>query len=134
MSATDTMRWMGRSARSKASSMGHSMKDRVLEKRLERASDESDRLRLENEMLREEVAETRSEHQHILDLLESRLAGSDAKSGRRSHRGRWLLFLTALGGGAWALIRMRSTNQGHDEWGEQPSHGATVTQSGTSTV
>jgi hypothetical protein len=131
MSATDTMRWMGRSARSKASSVGHSMKDRVLEKRLERASDETDRLRLENEMLREEVVETRSEHQHILDLLESRLAESDAKSGRRSHRGRWLLFLTALGGGAWAVIRMRSTDRGHDEWGEQVSHGPAVTQSGT---
>ena len=134
MSATDTMRWMGRSARSKASTAGHSMKDRVLEKRLERASDEADRLRSENEMLRDEVAETRSEHRHILDLLESRLSEPDTKAERKSHRGRWLLFLMTLGGGAWAVIRMRSTSNGQEEWGEQVPHGPAVTQSSTATI
>lgn len=134
MSATDTMRWMGRSARNKASTVGHSMKDRVLEKRLERASDEADRLRFENEMLRDEVTETRSEHQHILDMLESRLSDADPKAEKRSHRGRWLLFLMALGGGAWAVIRMRTTSNGHDEWSEQVPPGPAVTQSGTATI
>lgn len=144
MSATDTMRWMGRSARGKASTVGHSMKDRVLEKRFERASDEADRLRLENEMLRDEVAETRTEHGRILDLLESRLSESDARVSRlsesdarvekRSHRGRWLLFLMAIGGGAWAVIRMRSSDSGRDEWGEQVPRGPAVTQSSTATI
>ncbi|MGH2634655.1 MAG: hypothetical protein ACRDHU_00665 [Actinomycetota bacterium] len=133
MSATDTMRWMGRSARGRAHAVGHSMKDRVLEKRLERTTDEADRLRLENDMLRDEVAETRTEHQRILDVLETRL--SEAESGtKKTHRGRWVLFLMALGGGAYAIIRTRTAGNGHGEWEADDRTGPAVTQTSTATI
>jgi hypothetical protein len=139
MNAVDTMRWMGKSARSRAGAMGHSLKDRALEKRLERTNDEADRLRFENDLLRDEVAETRSEHGRILDLLETRLQrDAEAENGRKHHRGRWLLFLGAIGAGAFAWFRMRSSGEADDVWGSE-SPGTTsdmpaMTRSGASTI
>jgi hypothetical protein len=129
MNATDRMRWMGRSARSRAEAMGHSMKDKGLERRLDRATDEADRLRFENERLREEVDRTRSQGERMLDLIERRLseAAESEENGKRSHAGRWLMLLVALGGGAYAVIRTRSSNAGRDEWGNIPA----VTESST---
>ena len=103
MGMSSTIKGYGQAARFRAESMGHRTKDRMLEKRLDRANHESDRLRFENEMLRDEVVEARSEHRRILDLLEERLP--DDSNGHRSHKGRWLVFLLALGGGAYALFR-----------------------------
>jgi hypothetical protein len=135
MSATDTMRGMGKSARSRAQAMGHSLKDRGLERRLDRASDEADRLRFENDRLREEVERTRSEGERMLDLIDRRLseASEPAEDGKRSHRGRWLMLLVALGGGAYAVIRSRSWNAGRREWSDQPS-GSMVSGSSASTL
>lgn len=136
MSVGTTMRWMGRSARNRAEVVGHQMKDRVLEKKLERASDEAGRLRFENELLRDEVAETRSEQHRILDLLEKRISEPpevEVEIEKKSHKGRWLLFLTALGGGAYAWMRMRS-NGSTDEWGGQPDDSSTMTGTGTATA
>jgi len=105
MGMTGTMRGYGSTARFKAEAAGHRMKDRMLEKRMERSSQEAERLRLENQLLRDEVEESRTEHHRILDLLEERME-HDEKG--RSHMGRWMLFLLALGGGVYALIhRMR---------------------------
>jgi hypothetical protein len=104
MSMRSTIKDYGKAARFGAGSMGHRAKDRMLEKRLERASQDSDRLRFENQLLRDEVVEARSEHRRILDLLEERLPDESA-NGHRSHAGRWMVFLLALGGGAYALIR-----------------------------
>jgi hypothetical protein len=94
------------------------MRDRTLEKRLGRATEESDRLRFENDMLREEVEQTRGEHHRILDMIETKLASPapEVEVERKSHKGRWLMFLMALGGGAYAVIRMRSQGNGHGEW------------------
>jgi hypothetical protein len=133
MNAVDTMRWMGRSARSRAGAVGHSLKDRTLEKRLERTSDEADRLRFENDLLRDEVAETRSEHGRILDLLESRLErDAEAEKAGKHHRGRWLLFLGAIGAGAFAWFRMRSDREADDAWGDTPgTMGDMPTMTGT---
>jgi hypothetical protein len=119
MNATDRMRWMGKSARSRAEAMGHSMKDKGLERRLDRATDEADRLRFENERLREEVERTRSQGDRMLDLLERRLSqvADGEQDGKRSHAGRWLMLLVALGGGVYAVIRTRSSNTGRGEWG-----------------
>ncbi|MGH2590809.1 MAG: hypothetical protein ACRDGW_08430 [Actinomycetota bacterium] len=134
MSVSTTMKWMGRSARNKAEAVGHQMKDRALEKRLERASEEADRLRFENDLLRDEVSETRSEHHRILDLIESRMAEpAEEKNGKKSHKGRWLLFLVTLGGGAYAWMRMRSNGHGADEWSGPMSDSPTVTGATTST-
>jgi hypothetical protein len=104
MGMTSTIKGYGDAARFRAGSMGHKAKDRVLEKRLDRATSETDRLRFENELLRDEVTEARSEHRRILDLLEDRLP-DEHDEGHHSHKGRWLLFLLALGGAAFALFR-----------------------------
>ena len=112
MGMTSTIKGYGSAARFRAESMGHKAKDRVLEKRLDRATTESDRLRLENDVLRDEVLEARSEHRRILDLLEDRLPEEHDEE-HLSHKARWLLFLLALGGAAYALFRqMRPA----DEW------------------
>ncbi len=120
-----TMKGYGSAARFKAEAAGHRMKDRMLEKRLDRSSEESERLRLENQLLRDEVEESRTEHHRILDLLEERMAEQDRENGHgRSHKGRWLLFLLALGGGAYALTR-RMRENGTEQWGTTGS-GATA--------
>jgi hypothetical protein len=115
--------------------MGHSMKDRGLERRLDRASDEADRLRFENDRLREEVERTHSQGDRMLDLIERRLSEADeaGRDGKRAHPGRWLLLLVALGGGAFAVIRSRARNDGRREWsglGDVP----TVTESSAASL
>ncbi len=111
MGMSGTIKGYGTAARYRAGSMGHKAKDRVLEKRLDKATDESDRLRLENELLRDEVVEARSEHRRILDLLEARLP-DEHDEGHHSHKGRWMLFLIALGGSAYAVFRrLRPSNE-----------------------
>jgi hypothetical protein len=132
MSATDTMKWMGKSARSRAQAVGHSMKDRGMERRLDRTTDEADRLRFENDRLREEVERTRGQSERMLELIERRLsetAESAEGNGKRSHKGRWLMLLVALGGGAYAVIRSRSS-AGRHEWSDVPS----VTESSAATL
>jgi predicted RNase H-like nuclease (RuvC/YqgF family) len=117
MSVGSTVKWMGRSARDRAEVVGHQLKDRALEKRLERAHEEAERLRRENDMLRDEVEGSRTEHKKIYDLLDRRLeALEDVEVKKKSHKGRWLLFLMTLGGGAYALIRMRSNGHSASEW------------------
>jgi ferric-dicitrate binding protein FerR (iron transport regulator) len=105
MSMTSTIKGYGSAARFRAGSMGHRAKDRMLEKRLDRATHESDRLRFENDMLRDEVEEARTEHRRILDLLEERLPEEHEEEEHHSHKGRWLIFLLALGGAAFAVFR-----------------------------
>jgi hypothetical protein len=138
MSVSNTMRWMGRSARNRAEVVGHQMKDRALEKRLDRASDEADRLRFENGLLRDEVSENRTEHSRILDLLEKRLSDPteiEVEVEKKSHKGRWLLFLMALGGGAYAWMKNRGNGTGStDEWAGHLNEAPTTTQGGTSTL
>ena len=112
MGMSHAIKGYGSAARYRAESMGHKAKDRVLEKRLDKATTESDRLRFENDMLRDEVLESRSEHRRILDLLEDRMAEVDDE-GHHSHKGRWLLFLLALGAAAFAVVRQMRPN---DEW------------------
>ena len=115
MGMTGTMKGYGSAARFKAEAAGHRMKDRMLEKRLDRSSEEAEHLRLENQLLREEMEESRTEHHRILDLLEERMAEQEHENGHgRSHKGRWMLFLLALGGGAYALMR-RMREDGADQ-------------------
>jgi hypothetical protein len=116
MSMTGTMKGYGSAARFKAEAAGHRMKDRMLEKRLDRSSQEAERLRLENQLLRDEVEESRTEHHRILELLEERMEHDDEPGDNhedkkeRSHKGRWLVFLLALGGGVYALMRRMREN------------------------
>ncbi len=123
MGMTGTMKGYGSAARFKAEAAGHRMKDRVLEKRLDRTAHEAERLRLENQLLRDEVEDSRTEHHRILDLLEERISENGNGNGR-SHKGRWMLILLALGGGAFAIVRrMRDSGT---EW----STGSSSTGSG----
>jgi hypothetical protein len=137
MNVGSTMKWVGRSARDKAETMSHDMKDRALEKRLDRAQSETEHLRFENDLLRDEVSETRSEHHRILDLLESRLAdpteGERDDDGKKSHKFRWLVFLSAIGGGIYYWMKQR-TGGGDDEWTNQMSDLPSVSQTGTGTA
>jgi hypothetical protein len=111
MGMTGTMKGYGSAARFRAEAVSHRMKDRVLEKRLDRTAHEAERLRLENQMLRDEVEDSRTEHHRILDLLEERMQEDTKDQGEgRSHKGRWLLFLLALGGGAYAFVRRMREN------------------------
>jgi hypothetical protein len=112
MGMTSTIKGYGDAARFRAGSMGHKAKDRVLEKRLDRATTESDRLRSENDMLRDEVMEARSEHRRILDLLEDRWP-EEHDDDHHSHKGRWFVFLLALGGAVFAIFRRLRPA---DEW------------------
>ena len=107
MTVSSTMRDYGRAARFKAGSMSHQMKDRALEKRLDRASSEADRLRFENEMLRDEVDEARTEHRRILDMIDERLPENGENGEHHSHKGRWFVFLLAIGAGIYAFVRSR---------------------------
>jgi hypothetical protein len=112
VSMTGTMKGYGSAARFKAEAAGHRMKDRMLEKRLDRSSAEAERLRLENQLLRDEVEESRTEHHRILELLEDRMEHDDEPEDKRdrSHKGRWLVFLLALGGGVYAVMRRMREN------------------------
>jgi hypothetical protein len=124
MGMTGTMKGYGTAARFRAEAVSHRMKDRVLEKRLDRTAHEAERLRLENQLLREEVEDSRTEHHRILDLLEERIS-ENGNGNSRSHKGRWMLILLALGGGAFAIVRrMRDSGT---EW----STGSGTTDSGT---
>lgn len=123
MGMTGTMKGYGTAARFRAEAVSHRMKDRVLEKRLDRTAQEAERLRLENQLLRDEVEDSRTEHHRILDLLEDRISENGNGNGR-SHKGRWMLILLALGGGAFAIVRRMRDN------GTQWSTGSGSTGSG----
>ena len=137
MSVGSTMKWMGRSAKERAENVAHDMKDRAVERRLDRAHAESERLRTENDLLRDEVTETRTEHRRILDLLEERFAElseevDEVDGKKKSHKFRWFLFLVAAGGAAYYWFTQRGGVT--DEWGVETSGGPAVTQSSTTTA
>lgn len=121
MAVTDTMKWMGRSARNRAEAMSHQMKDRALTMRLDKASEENERLRTENRTLKEAMEESRSDHDRILSLLEQHRGETEVDEDGKSHKGRWFMFLMLLAGGAWAW--MKSKGQGTDgmDWGGRPA-------------
>jgi len=139
MNVGTTMKMVGKGAKQKAEHVAHDMKDRALERRLDRASAESDRLRYENDILRDEVSESRAEHRKILDLLEERFADlseevEETGGKKKSHKGRWFLFLTAIGGGVYYWFKQRGATDGADEWGTEMSSMPAVTETGTSTT
>jgi hypothetical protein len=109
----ESVRSMGRTATMRARVVGHGLKDRALERRLEHAHEENEQLHNENELLREEIEETRSEHRQILDLLEDRI-GSRGKGGR-------LFLLLLMGLGAFAWMRMRNVNLSDLGWSGSPA-------------
>jgi adenylosuccinate synthase len=134
MSVGTTVKWVGKSARDRAEVVGHQLKDRALEKRLERSHDEAERLRRENDMLRDEVAESRTEHKKMFDLLDRRLdvlEDVEVEKKKKSHKGRWFLFLITLGGGAYAWMRMRATGSGAGEWSGTTTYPTTETSAST---
>jgi hypothetical protein len=125
MALSDTMRWMGRSARNRAEAVGHDMKDRALTMRLDRAAAENERLKTENRSMKDAIEESQAAHERILSLLEEHRDETEpvVTDDDRSHTGRWFLFLMLLAGGAWAWMRNRDQGTGAMEWGGRPSAG-----------
>jgi hypothetical protein len=119
MGMSNTMKWMGRSARNRAEVMSHQMQDRALRMRLDKAADENDRLRTENASLRDAIDESRGEHARILDLLTSHRDETEEDGGSR--KGRWFLFLMLLAGGAWAWMKSREGMGDMGAWGGRPT-------------
>jgi len=127
MALTETMKWMSRSARNRADAVRHDMKDRALTARLDKAAEENDRLRTENRTLKDAVEESHLAHERILSLLEEHRDETevelDATGGKRSHRGRWFMFLMLLGGGAWAWMKSKGMGSDMMDWGGRPAGG-----------
>jgi hypothetical protein len=125
MALSDTMRWMGRSARNRAEAVGHDMKDRALTMRLDKAAAENERLKTENRSMKDAIEESQAAHERILSLLEEHRDETETvvTDDDRSHAGRWFLFLMLLAGGAWAWMRNRDQGTGAMEWGGPPSAG-----------
>ncbi len=120
MAITDTMKWMSRSARNRAEAMSHQMKDRALTMRLDKTSEENDRLRAENHSLRDAVTESQTAHERILSLLEAHRDETEVDvelADKKSHRGRWFMFLMLLAGGAWAWMKNRGQGDDTMDWG-----------------
>ncbi len=70
---------------------------RISDVKADRLVKEKDELRTENRLLRDELAETRSERQHVLELLDKVTTPPEKK---RRHR---LLRLFAFGGAVYAV-------------------------------
>jgi hypothetical protein len=101
---TDSAKSFGRTAQG----VRHGLKDRMLERRLDRMSDETERLESENSMLRDQLEENHEEHQRILDMIDERVKRSKGKGGR-------FFFLLLLGAGAFAWMKMRNPEM-IDRW------------------
>jgi hypothetical protein len=101
---TDQAKSLSRSAQG----VRHGIKDRMLERRIDRMHDETERLESENSMLRDQLEESHDEHQRILDMIDERLKRSKGKGGR-------FFFLMLLGAGAFAWMRMRKPEM-LDRW------------------
>jgi hypothetical protein len=129
MALTDTMKWMGRSARNRADAVRHEMKDRALTMRLDKAAEENDRLRTENETLKDAVDESHAAHERILSLLEQHRDETEvdlAVDEKKSHKGRWFMFLMLLAGGAWAWTKSKGQGMDSMDWGGRPTSGETL--------
>jgi len=95
MSITDTV------GRAKDGAMLH-----LSEAKIDRTAKENDELKIENRLLREELADHRSEHKQVLDLLEkSRISTSGSASPSRKFK---LLRLIAIGGTVYAIVTKTS--------------------------
>jgi hypothetical protein len=125
MALSDTMKWMGRSARNRAEAVSRDMKDRALTMRLDKAAAENDRLRTENRTLKDVVDESHAAHERILSLLEQHRGETEALvvEDEKSHKGRWFVFLMLLGGGAWAWMKSRGQGTDAMDWGGRPTTG-----------
>jgi hypothetical protein len=91
---------LSRTASMRAQGVRHGLKDRILERRLDRAHQETDRLEHENSMLRDQIEESHQEHERIIDLIDERLTRSKGKGGRV-----FLMLLLAIGGFVWMRMR-----------------------------
>ncbi|MEP7059193.1 MAG: hypothetical protein ABI828_00560 [Actinomycetota bacterium] len=73
---------------------------RMSEMRLDRTAKENDELKTENRLLRDELAENRSERKHVLDMLDKANISVAEPSKRRFK----LLRLVAVGGAVYTVV------------------------------
>jgi hypothetical protein len=86
MGMTGTMKGYGTAARFRAEAVSHRMKDRVLEKRLDRTAHEAEHLRLENQLLRDEVEDSRTEH-HRIPIAQERISENRNRTAAAGRKG-----------------------------------------------
>jgi hypothetical protein len=88
----------------RAKTLGSDAKHRMREARLEKADRERDRLRTENQLMRERIEHTDEELSRALDAIDD-MAKADGKAQRkpRKHRIRRLFVLGAAAGSAYVM-------------------------------
>ena len=85
---------------------------RMSEMKLDRTARENNDLKTENRLLRDELAENRSERKHVLDLLDkAQISVSEPSKGRFP-----FLRILALGGGAYAVLTKTGGMEKVREW------------------
>jgi hypothetical protein len=139
----------------RAKALGSDAKHRMREARLEKADRERDRLRTENELMRERIEHTDEELSRALDAIDD-MAKADGKAQRkpRKHRIRRLFVLAAAAGSAyvmgakagreryeslrrwWTDMRGRADTMGEDAMGSSATgaQGSTVRSAPTGSV
>lgn len=126
-SAKGGAKLLGKGAKAQAELMGHQVKDKALERRIDRLDEENRELRVENRTLKDEVKTSRADLQKLIDMFERHTAEGG------SHKGRWLLFLMAAGGGAYyAWTRMMGGNG--SMWSERVSETFSGVRSGAAST
>ncbi|MFB3738954.1 MAG: hypothetical protein ACE14W_08315 [Candidatus Velamenicoccus archaeovorus] len=126
MRLSTTMRTLGGTAKSRAGLMGHQMKDKALERRLEHLDDENQELRTENRVLRDEVKQGRMDLDKVIEMFERH---TEEKG---SHKGRWLLLAMLAGGGYYAWTKL-SGGDG-SMWTERMNEALSGVRAGSSTA
>jgi hypothetical protein len=84
------------SVKDKAGVVGQMARSKVREARLEGVQERNERLKMKNDLLRDELSQERAERERIVDALEH-------MGGPKRHRIRGLFLLTAAAGGAYVM-------------------------------
>lgn len=104
---------MGNRMTERVSELGDRAKDRMMERRIDKVDRENDRLQHEVRMLRDDLQEERGALQRALDAL-ARDEHVTVETDGRARRGRTLLRLVVIGGGAY-LLGARAGRQRYDQ-------------------
>jgi hypothetical protein len=89
-----------------------SAKQHISESKMDRTTKENVELKAENRLLREELAEDRSERKQVLDLLDRAQASMNGPSKRRFK----LMRLVAVGGTVYAVVTKTGAVDRVKEW------------------
>ena len=85
---------------------------RMAETKMDRMAKQNDELKVENRVLRDELAENRSEREHVLDLLGNAQISMNEPSKRRFK----VLRLIAVGGAVYAVAMKTGARERIKDW------------------